>query len=179
MGLRQGEALGLRWQDVDLETGVLNVRVALQRVRGDKPRLVEPKTRQSRRTLPLPPTVVAQLRAHRARQLADHLRAGETWEGEAWDLVFATRTGTPLDARHVVYAFKTYLKCAGLPDIRFHDLRRSCASLLVAQGVHPRVVMEILGHSTITLTMNTYAHVLPEAQRQAANVMENLLCPAV
>lgn len=178
MGLRQGEALGLRWQDVDLDAGVLRVRVALQRVRGDEPRLAEPKTRQSRRSLPLPPAVAAQLRAHRTRQLEERLIAGPGWEGERWDLVFCTALGRPLDARHVVYSFKRYLRRAALPDIRFHDLRHSCASLLLAQNVHPRVVMELLGHSTITLTMNTYSHVLPEAQRQAAALMDGLFSAA-
>ena len=179
MGLRQGEALGLRWQDVDLDGGTLHVRVALQRVRGDQPRLVEPKTRQSRRSLPMPPAVTAQLRAHRTRQTEERLVAGPAWQGGPWGLVFCTATGGPLDARHVVYYFKRQLGRAGLPDIRFHDLRHSCASLLLAQNVHPRVVMEILGHSTITMTMNTYAHVLPEAQRQAAALMDGLFGPAV
>jgi len=104
----------------------------------------------------------------------ERVTAGPAWQGEHWGLVFCTATGTPLDARHVVLYFKRQLRRAGLPDIRFHDLRHSCASLLIAQGVHPRVVMEILGHSTITLTMNTYAHVLPEAQRQAAARMDDL-----
>ncbi|HET8630265.1 MAG TPA: site-specific integrase [Thermomicrobiales bacterium] len=174
LGLRQGEALGLRWQDVDVDAGVLHVRVALQRLRGDGPRLVEPKTRRSRRSLPLPPAVATQLRAHRGRQREERLLAGREWQGDHWDLVFCTALGRPLDARHVVYAFKRHLRRAGLPDIRFHDLRHSCASLLLAQNVHPRVVMETLGHSTITLTMNTYAHVLPEAQRQAAALMDGL-----
>jgi integrase len=177
LGLCQGEALGLRWQDVDLDAGILQVRVALQRIRGGEPRLVEPKTRQSRRVLPLPSSIAAHLRAHRTRQGEDRRAAGDAWQGERWDLVFCTGDGRPLDARHVVRYFKAHLKKAGLPDIRFHDLRHSCASLLIAQGVHPRVVMELLGHSTIALTMNTYAHVLPEAQRQAAAVIEGILAP--
>ena len=102
------------------------------------------------------------------------LAAGPEWQGEAWGLIFANTRGAPLDARHVVRYFKAHLDRAGLPDIRFHDLRHSCASLLVAQGVHPRMVMEILGHSTIVLTMNTYAHIMSEAQRQALSVMDGL-----
>ncbi|MGN6756690.1 MAG: tyrosine-type recombinase/integrase [Thermomicrobiales bacterium] len=100
--------------------------------------------------------------------------AGRRWQGEEWGLVFATTLGGPLDARHVVYYFKRQLGRAGLPDIRFHDLRHSCASLLLAQNVHPRVVMEILGHSTITLTMNTYSHVMPQAERQAVDLLQSL-----
>jgi integrase len=174
LGLRQSEILGLRWEDVDFEQQMLRVRAQLLRIDGAK-RLVEPKTRQSRRTLPLPATIAAGLRAHRSRQLQERLLAGARWEGNGWDLVFTNTRGGPLDARHLVRAFKDHLVRAGLPDIRFHDLRHSCASLLVAQGLHPRVVMETLGHSTITLTMNTYSHVMPALQREAADMMDNVL----
>lgn len=172
LGLRQGEALGLHWRDVDLDQGTLRVRVALQRV-GGQARLVEPKSAQSRRTVAMPPSVVAALRAHRARQLRERLAAGERWRDQG--LVFATTIGTPLDARNVVRRFKAALRRAGLPDMRWHDLRHTCASLLLAQGVGPRTVMEILGHSQIGLTMNTYAHVMPELKRDAADLMERLL----
>ncbi len=101
---------------------------------------------------------------------------GERWREHG--LVFPSTVGTPLEPRNVTRHYKQLLKRAGLPDVRFHDLRHSCATLLVAQGVHPRVVMEILGHSQISLTMNTYAHVLPEAQREAVGMM-NALFPAV
>lgn len=174
LGLRQGEALGLRWRDIDLDAGTLQVCVALQHVRGAPARLVEPKTRQSRRTLPLPAPIALQLRAHRTRQLRDRLLAGERWHGEEWGLVFTNSFGGPLATRTLHTQFKANLSRAGLPNIRFHDLRHSCASLLVAQGVHPRVVMEILGHSTIALTMNTYAHVLPQAQREAIGLLDSL-----
>ena len=174
LGLRQGEVLGLHWADVDLEQRTLRVRAALQWLRGDEPKLVEPKTRQSRRTLPLPTMVIEQLLAHRIRQEEDRQRAGDQWIGDEWDLVFCTQQGCPLHSRHVVTYFKAILKKSGLPNIRFHDLRHSCASLLVAQGLHPRVVMEQLGHSTIKLTVDTYSHVLPELQRQAADTMDGL-----
>ena len=95
-------------------------------------------------------------------------------QGEAWGLVFPNTLGGPLDACDLVCCFKGHLRRAGLPDIRFHDLRHSCASLLVAQRVNPRMVMEILGHSQVHLTMNTYAHVLPEAQREALAPMDKL-----
>lgn len=178
LGLRQGEALGLRWQDVDLDAGELRVRVALQHLSGEAPCLVEPKTRQSRRTLPLTPGLVAQLRAHRTRQLEERLRAGDGWQGEAWGLVFTNTAGGPLSKWTLTHQYKRHLERAGLPAIRFHDLRHSCASLLVAQGVHPRVVMDILGHSTIALTMNTYSHVLPQAHRDAAELLAGLFADA-
>jgi len=172
VGLRQGEALGLRWQDVDLDTGVLNVRYQLQRV-DRKLQLVEPKTSRSRRQISLPQVVVAALREHKLRQLRERHIAGTRWQ--EWGLVFTTTIGTPLDCSTVTRAFQKTLKDIGLPRQRFHDLRHCCASLLLAQGIHPRVVMEILGHSTIGLTMNTYSHVMPAAQREAANSMDAIL----
>ncbi|MDP9373215.1 MAG: site-specific integrase [Chloroflexota bacterium] len=175
LGLRQGEVLGLRWEDVDLDAGTLRVAVAVQRRKGVK-ELVEPKTEQSRRTLPLPAVLVAVLRAHRVRQLEERLAMGERWHEQG--LVFPSTVGTPLEPRNVTRHYKQLLKRASLPDVRFHDLRHSCATLLVAQGVHPRLVMEYLGHSQISLTMNTYAHVLPEAQREVASLMDTLF-PAI
>jgi integrase len=174
VGLRQGEALGLRWEDIDLDAGTLAVRHALQRV-GGKLQLVEPKTRLSRRTIALPPLVVGALRAHRTRQLEERLWAGSRWREQNY--VFTTSIGTPLDGTNVTHHLQAMLSAAGLPKQRFHDLRHACASLLLAQGVHPRVVMETLGHSQISLTMNTYSHVIPSLQRDAADRMEEMLAP--
>jgi integrase len=172
LGLRQGEALGLRWPDVDLDAGTLTVRVALQRL-GKETRLVEPKSARSRRTVVMPPSVVAALRAHRLRQWEEKLLAGGRWQENG--LVFASTIGTPLDARNVVRQFKASLERAGLPDMRWHDLRHTCASLLLAMGTSARTVMDLLGHSQIGLTMNTYSHVVPELKREAADRMERLL----
>ena len=172
-GLRQGEALGLRWADgVDLEHGVLHLRHALQVVDGER-QLVELKTARSRRTITLPSEIVTVLRDHRTRQLERRLAAGPKWHEAGF--VFTTRDGKPLDGGNVTRDFKRLLEKAGLPPLRFHDLRHSCASFLLAQGVGPRVVMEILGHSQISLTMNTYAHVLPSLQKEAAHRMNALL----
>ncbi len=172
LGLRQGEALGLRWDDVDVEGRTLRVRVALQRRKGIKG-LVEPKTPQSRRALPLPTALLAALELHRKRQVAERLAAGGRWRD--CGMVFASTVGTTLAPRNVTRHFKSLLLKAGLPDVRFHDLRHSCASLLIARGVHPRVVMEIPGHAQISLTMNTDAHVLPEAQRATVATLDALL----
>lgn len=172
VGLRQGEALGLRWEDVDLDAGMMNVRHALQRVDG-RLVLVEPKSHTSRRTIALPAGTVAALREHRRRQLEERVLAGRRWQDQ--DLTFTTTIGTPLDGTAVTKRFQRLLAYAGLPRQRFHDLRHACASLLLAQGVHPRVVMEVLGHSQISLTMNTYSHVIPALQREAADRMEALL----
>jgi integrase len=171
IGLREGEALGLRWKDINLETGVLTVQVELQRVDG-KLQLKILKTEHSRRSISLPQFAIAALRAHRARQLEERLQAGELWADHG--LVFTTVLGKPLDSRNVVRRFKRALQQADLPDQRFYDLRHTCASLLLVQGVHPRVVMEILGHSQISLTMNTYSHVAPQLQGEAAQRMDAL-----
>jgi integrase len=172
LGLRQGEALGLRWQDVDFDAGTLRVSFAIQRIEG-RLQMVEPKTERSRRVLPLPKTVVSALRAHRSRQLEEKLALGPEWQETG--LVFTSSIGTPLEPRNVVRKFHALLKDAGLPRSRFHDLRHSCASLLLAQGVPARTVMEILGHSQISLTMNTYAHVMPAMKQDAMDLMESIL----
>lgn len=168
LGLRQGELLGLSWADIDFGTGTLRVRWQLQWTSGKPriPQLVEPKTTGSRRQLPLPDGLVDTLRQHRTRQLEERLRAGGRWPAE-WDLVFCSTVGTPLDPRNVTKRFQDLLEDAGLDRRRFHDLRHSCGSFLTARGVHPRLIMEILGHSQISTTMNTYAHVELESLRGA------------
>jgi integrase len=171
-GLRQGELLGLRWEDLDLDAGCLHVRRALQRVAGDW-QLVEPKSATSLRTLALPMVAISALRGHRLRQIEERMAAGGQWQD--WNLVFATRLGRPLDGSRVTHEFKAALGSLGLPPKRFHDLRHSCASLLVAQGVPIRVVMETLGHSDIRLTMNTYSHVSLEVSREAATRIDAVL----
>lgn len=171
-GLRQGELLGLGWQDLDLDKGRVTVRRALQRVNGRRT-LVEPKTRKSRRTLPLTAAAVDTMRAHRQRQVEERLRATR-WHDED-DLVFTTATGESVDAKELTHTFQRLLEAAGLPRMRWHDLRHGTASLLIAQGVDLRVVMEILGHSTITLTANTYAHVSEALLDTARTALERAL----
>jgi integrase len=172
MGLRQGEALGLRWSDINFSTGVLTVRHQLQRIDGHLV-LVEPKSDRSRRSLVMPATIAHRLREHEKRQMAERLWAGSSWSESGY--VFANRTGGPTQARHVIEQFHKELEKAGIERRRFHDLRHSCATLLLVQGVSPRVVMEILGHSEIGLTMNTYSHVVPELQSDAAARMDSVL----
>lgn len=173
LGLRQGELLALRWQDCDLDAGTLRVTGTLQRVAGALQR-GEPKTPRSRRVLNLPALARGALRRHRARQAAERLQAGPCWQEQ--DLVFTTVVGTPLDARNVRRAFKQHLRRAGLPaGVRFHDLRHTAATLLLAQGVHPRAVTETLGHSQIGLTLDTYSHVLPALRQEVAAQMDAIL----
>lgn len=173
LGLRQGEILGLRWRDLELDNAMLSVRHALQWLPGKGWQLVEPKSERSRRSISLPDVAAKALRLHRQKQLEDRLLAGPRWTEH--DFVFTTRTGTPLDPWNVSKAFKRLLKSAALPNIRFHDLRHTAATLLLSQGVDPRTIMETLGHSQISLTLNTYSHVLPSMQRGAAEKMDRLL----
>jgi integrase len=172
IGLRPGEALGLMWSDIDWERGTLHVARSLQRIEG-KLRIEELKSRSSRRCIKLPEVALASLKTHRIHQAEERLAAGHTWQDT--DLVFTTRQGKLLAPRFIARSFKRILKLAGLPDTRVYDLRHTCATLLLVQGVHPRVVMEILGHSQISLTMNTYTHVVPQLQNQAAGLMDDLL----
>lgn len=164
-GLRRGELLGLRWMDIDLDRGSLRVVRSLQRVSG-RTAFVEPKSTRSRRVVGFAPFVGEVLRVHRARQVAERLASAEEWDDP--ELVFTTDSGKPLDGMNLTHRFQLLLKRAGVRRRRFHDLRHSCATVLLAQGVPARVVMEMLGHSQISVTMNTYTHVLPALQQEAA-----------
>jgi integrase len=183
VGMRQGEILGLQWADVDLETGRLAVCAALQRV--DKKLIrVEPKSTRSRRTILLPAVCVAALARNKAQQDEDRKWAGTRWRETGY--VFTTRIGTPMDPRDLLREYYAITrpkpKKEGeeppklpFPKIRFHDLRHSAATLLLAQGVSPRYITELLGHSQVAFTMQTYAHVLPEVQQQVATKMDEIL----
>lgn len=153
-GMRQGELLGLRWEDVDLERGSLVVRRSLSRLpgkRGTRYVLTEPKTDRSRRTVPLLPEVVTVLRAVRKAQLD---RPGKLDQG----LVFCTPAGSPLDGSTVTRAFGRAVAAAGLPKVRMHDLRHAFASYLIQSGVDLATVADLMGHSTIVTTVQSYTH---------------------
>lgn len=175
-GMRQGELFGLTWGAIDLEAGRLQVTRQLQYLRGGKgPELLAPKTKAARRSLELPQLALEALREHRRRQLEERLALGPVWQDE-WDLVFTTEVGTPLHPSNVARrSFRPLLVRAGLPRIRFHDLRHTAATLLLAGGEHPKVVQERLGHSSIALTLDTYSHVLPVADEQAAHTLARVI----
>lgn len=174
-GMRPGEYLGLQWKDVDLDCGSVTVRRALSIQKKGKWEFAEPKTPRSARTIPLPPSVTRALAEHKRKQSEERLKAGPKYA--AHDLVFATAHGEPLNERNLVQRhFKEILTAAELPDsLRLYDLRHSCATLLLAQGEHPKVVSERLGHASVTLTLDTYSHVLPTMQQQAAERLEATL----
>ncbi len=172
-GLRQGEALALRWQDVDLEGATLRVSRQLQRVRGGGGlRFSEPKN-ASRRTMGLPQRAVSALRDHRKRQLEEKLAAGPVYEDGG--LVFASGHGKPLDAQNVVNRhYKPLLERAGLPPIRFHDLRHSCLSLLAQRGEPIRDLQALAGHATAAFTMQRYTHHYESSARRTADAMSDI-----
>ena len=175
-GLRQGELLGLKWDDVDLEDDSLQVRRTLAITKSG---LVFsfPKTTGSRRSVKLTSKATKALKSHLERQLAEIDGVGSLWNpGDADGLIFASETGEPLARRAVTkQKFKPLLRRAGLPEIRFHDLRHTCATLLLTRNVNPKIVSEMLGHATIAITLDTYSHVLPNMRDQAAAAMEEAL----
>ena len=173
VGLRQSETLGLRWSDIDLDVGTLTVRRGLHRVSGKGLVYEEPKAERSRRTLALPAPLVMALRHHRAVQLEERRAAGGLWEEH--DLVFAQVNGRPLDKRSDWEGWKALLTRAGVREVRLHDGRHTAATLLLSEGVHPRVVMELLGHAQMRTTTDTYSHVMPALAKEAAAKMGTAL----
>ncbi|GAC1635032.1 MAG: site-specific integrase [Ktedonobacteraceae bacterium] len=179
-GMRRGELLGLKWQDVDLANGVIHINHVLSRTptkmgreTGDRYIEAETKTERSRRSILIAGFALEALKHHLRHQLAAMNVAGDDWEDH--DYVFCTPLGKHLDPGHnVLVQLKILLKKADLPDIRFHDLRHSAATLLLSMDVHPKVVQEILGHSEISMTMDTYSHVLPTMQRDAMERLNGL-----
>lgn len=173
-GLRQGELLGLKWSDIDWVNRRIRIQRQLQRLRNG---LVfsEPKSAAGRRVIALGVTTVEKLRKHQNLQLGERQAASSFWKEN--DMIFPSTTGTPMDPSNLYHNFKRLLKEAELPDIRFHDLRHTAATLMLQQGTHPKVVQERLGHSDISMTLNTYSHVLPGMQDEAAGKLDELLTP--
>ncbi len=174
-GMREGELLGLKWEDPDWVTRQLQVKRQLQRTPGKGLVFAEPKTAAGRRTIILSKSMVEKLHEHMDDQDQIRQQAGEKWQENG--LIFPTTIGTPMAARNMYEDFKKLLKRIGLPVIRFHDLRHTAATLMLQQGIHPKIVQERLGHADISMTLNTYSHVLPSMQEEAAKKMDELLTP--
>ena len=162
-GMREGEILGLYWEDVDFIKSEINVQRAIQYLVGKGLTITEPKTKSSRRSITVARFAMDTLR--------NHFDKAEIKTG----LVFRTSQNTPFSPRNIVRHFKLMTKKAGLPEIRFHDLRHTAATLMLSGGIHPKVVQEMLGHSQISLTLDTYSHVVPTMQKEAADKMDVLL----
>lgn len=171
--MRQGELLGLRWRDLDLTLGMASIQQTLYRL-GKVLLMKEPKSPRSRRSVALPPLLVETLHRLQAAQLDYRQRIGSEFRDHG--LVFCQPNGKPLHAHNIVQRdFRRVTRRAGVPRIRFHDLRHSHATLLLQQGVHPKIVQERLGHATIGITLDTYSHVIPGMQKRAAADLEKAL----
>jgi integrase len=168
-GMRRGEALGLRWGDVDLDAGRLSIVQTITTVR-DKMVITPPKTARSRRSVSLDPETVAALREHRRKQNEERLRAGEVWSGEG-DFVFTNEIGRPVHPSALSRLFASCVRRADLPPIRLHDLRHTYATVALGAGVHPNIVSERLGHATTAVTLDLYSHVTPTIDAEAATLV--------
>jgi integrase len=164
-GLRRGEVAGLQWSNVDLEGGSL--RVATTRVLMEGGQAVEsgPKTKAGARTIDLDASLVAILRQHRRRQIEDQLKAGEAWQGSGY--VFTNELGEPYYPGYFSDAWERRIAALGFPKIRLHDARHSCFSAMLKDGTTVKVVQELAGHSSPTVTLDVYAHVLPGMAKEA------------
>ncbi len=170
--MRIGELLGLKWEDIDLGAGSLHVRRTRSQAKTG-PTVTAPKNGKGR-SINLTRRAVEVLKAHKVAQNSERLKTGSLWQDNG--LVFCTQVGKPLDSRNVATAsFKPLLKKAGLPGIRFHDLRYTCATLLLSRGHHPKLVQEFLGHASVAMTLDRYFHVLPSMGDQTAAAMEAAL----
>lgn len=181
-GAREGELLALRWKDVDLDEGIMNIKQSLRRVKSDEPGPTKtklifqmPKTEAGKRIIPIPDKIVTELQEHNERQLAEKQAAGELYEDN--DLVFCTELGMPIDSRNMLRRFYKILEKAGVSGVTFHALRHSYATRLLEANEHPKVVQEILGHSDISMTLNIYSHVMPEIKKAAAKKINFLFEP--
>jgi integrase len=168
-GLRKGELSALKWSDVDFSNKVLSVRRTMA-VTKDGPIFQDTKTGRSRRSVVLPGTAVQILKEHRISQAEEFKILQKVNE---MDLVFTGEHGQPLHPKSIINQFNRMIKKADVSQIRFHDLRHTHATILLQQGIHPKVVSERLGHSQISITMDTYSHVLPGLQEEASRSIEN------
>jgi integrase len=172
-GLRKGELLGLRWEDLDLDGGTATIHRSLQRTRTQGLTVLNTKTLASERRIALPTECISSLKIHQERQDEERQTAGTSWTDNG--LVFTTPKGRPLDPTNLTRRFRRLLHGAGLRTIRFHDLRHSTATLLLEQGVELVVIKELLGHAHIGVTAGVYAHVRLRLQRQAIDTLGSIL----
>ncbi len=172
-GMRRGELFGLRWQDVDLDARVLSIRQTCQWLPGDGFVFRRPKTHRSSRPVALSSEAIAHLREHRRAQLEQRLAAGVAYQDS--DLVFANALGAPIHQSNLRRVWLQIVSRVGLRKFRFHDLRHAHASLMLKQGVHPKIVSERLGHSSVGITLDTYSHVAPSLQAEAAEGFDEVL----
>ena len=174
-GLRQSELLGLKWSDLDWEKKSLNVQRQLKRKHKKGDYFESPKTRNGRRSITLGTKTIQKLREQLKRQIEERDRVGIQWQEN--DLIFPSTVGTPMGQNNLFRSFKALLRTVGLPEIRFHDLRHTAASLMLMYGVSPIIVAKRLGHSKVSMTLDVYGHLIPEMQNKAAELIDELITP--
>ena len=174
-GMRRGELAGLKWANVNLPNQQLQVVNTLQRITGQGLMNGQPKTERSRRSIALSPDTVALLHEIRGRQITQQLEVSDAWTDSGY--VFTDASGMPVDPNLATRAFKKVVATAGLPKLTIHGLRHTHATILLEQGVNPKVVSERLGHASVATTMDIYSHVLPDMQEKAALAIDAALAP--
>jgi len=174
-GMRESELLGLKWKDLDWVKQILKVERQLERPHGEGIHFTPPKTKKGRRSIKLGNNSIELLRNHYDRQQAERINAGDDWR--EYDLIFTTSIGTPINQRNLLRTFKILLKHAGLPAIRFHDLRHTSASLMLNHNIPVIVVSRRLGHARASITSDVYGHLLPSMQDKATKMIDELVTP--
>jgi integrase len=174
-GMRQMELLGLKWSDLDWNRQTLKIERQLLRTNGQGVKFTTPKTRYGRRSIVLGRKTIEIIRKHYERQQTDRLSTGDEWQ--EYGLIFSTSIGTPIHPRNLLRTFKKLLQDAGLPPIRFHDLRHTAASLLLNQGIPVITVSRRLGHAKASITLDVYGHLIPSMQSEVAEMIDDLVIP--
>lgn len=173
-GMRRGELLGLEWEHVDLEEGIVSVKQAITYMKDTGYDIKEPKTQNSVRKLSLPVPVLNELKKYRKLSLENRMKTDDMWEGGEWFFLFTATNGKSLNPSSVYTWWRRFIEKNNLPYIRFHDLRHTSATLLINQGAHIKTISSRLGHASISTTMNTYGHALEEADKKAADMFNSL-----
>jgi integrase len=174
-GLRQSELLALKWSDIDWDRNTISVQRQLRRKFERRDYYSSLKTKSGRRTISLGINTIQKLREHHQKQIGQKEEMGDRWDEN--DLIFPSIVGTPISQRNLLRRFKTIIRESGLREIRFHDLRHTAASLMLNHGISPIIVAKRLGHSKVSITLDTYGHLLPGMQQESANFIDNLITP--
>lgn len=172
-GMRKGEILGLRWKDFNEESGSIMIQRQLQRIRNKGLVFCPVKSSSSKRRIVVGEKTISRLKEHKRRQKSQKKVMGDRWQEN--NLIFPSSIGTPMGPRNLLRAFKKRVTKANLPEIRFHDLRHTAASLMLLDNLHPKYVSELLGHSDIVITLQLYSHILPTLQQRSARRIEDFV----
>lgn len=175
-GLRRGEILGMMWKDIDLDRGTVSIQRSLSRGHDNQMVLSEPKSAAGRRSIQLTQTSIAALRRHRVQQNTERLAMGNTWQDLGF--VFTNETGGPMRIKTLMTRYEQTIVAAGVKRIRFHDMRHTCATLMLSENVHPKIAQDRLGHSSVAMTLDRYSHITATMQQEAADLLDSIITKA-